>query len=218
MPRFRLREHRSPQLTPDRFGYAKPHICCFLSRISRKRGMHLADRAPSWALPNSSCWFPSLPPSTVSSTHLGPRTSKHCDFFARPNIQELHDEMERILGLHVAFAIEVLSRQHRNFFFSISLHGTSARFFRWDRAGCVVSYAFDIHAMPFYLSEFLWQFAKTSYVERGHDPTVKPATSEHASHSKMQPAPAPSSSKAQKSIPCVLRASARGRKQPGTRR
>ncbi|KAI0712055.1 hypothetical protein C8Q76DRAFT_597981, partial [Earliella scabrosa] len=81
-------------------------------------------------------------------------------------------------GRHVMYVTEVLARQHRLFFFSISMSGSCARFLRWDRAGCIVSASFDVRQEPAFLCEFLWRFSQTSSTKRGHDPTVAIATPE----------------------------------------
>ncbi|KAH9939579.1 hypothetical protein B0H21DRAFT_831680 [Amylocystis lapponica] len=70
------------------------------------------------------------------------------------------DHAAEALGQNVAYAAEACARQHRTFYLSMSLAGTSLRFIRWDRAGAIVSESFDIRTQP----ELLW---------RGYDPTVE---------------------------------------------
>ena len=83
--------------------------------------------------------------------------------------------MNRTFGQHIAYVTEVFARQIRVFYFSISLSGSRARLFRWDRAGCVLSESFDIRQQPKLLCEFLWRFSQASDASRGHDVTVEVA-------------------------------------------
>ncbi|GBE83554.1 predicted protein [Sparassis crispa] len=79
-------------------------------------------------------------------------------------------------GRNVCWATDALVNQHRLHYFSVAIHGTSARLLRWDPSGLVASAAFDLHEKPEILCEFLWRFAHASTVERGYDPTVEPAS------------------------------------------
>ncbi|KAL6302047.1 hypothetical protein BKA93DRAFT_794125 [Sparassis latifolia] len=83
---------------------------------------------------------------------------------------------EQALGKNVACAAEACARQHRIFYFSVSLSGSHARLIRWDRAGAIASESFDLLDKPEHLCEFLWRYAHASDPERGYDPTVRPAT------------------------------------------
>ncbi|KAI0775523.1 hypothetical protein BD413DRAFT_470932, partial [Trametes elegans] len=88
------------------------------------------------------------------------------------------DRAMQDLGQNVAYAVEICSRQHRHCCFSVSLAGSLARLIRWDRAGAVVTEAFDILAEPELLCQFFWCFAHVSDTIRGYDLTVEPATQE----------------------------------------
>ncbi|KAL5480745.1 hypothetical protein ACEPAI_9685 [Sanghuangporus weigelae] len=79
---------------------------------------------------------------------------------------------KRNLGQSVHHAADACSRQHRVFYFSILVIGTRARFFRWDRAGGIVTRAFDYKDHPELLCKFLWRFHHANPVQRGFDPTV----------------------------------------------
>ncbi|KAI0671005.1 hypothetical protein C8Q78DRAFT_974397 [Trametes maxima] len=166
---------------PLRLGYAKPHISCFVPANA-----NLIQRADSCTrdefgyaeffiniVADPSIDFFADPPTDVSADSS--TTHQFVRAFPR-DLETLVDKSERAFGLHLAFAAEVLARQHRLFLFSISMHGTYARFFRWDRAGCVVSRAFDIRDQPDILVEFLWRFSQASPEERGHDLTVDRAS------------------------------------------
>lgn len=79
------------------------------------------------------------------------------------------------LGQMVAYAARVFARQHRNFFFTVSMTPKIARLLRWDRSGVVVSAAFEYHNCDT-LSKFFWCFSRMTDAERGCDTTVMQAT------------------------------------------
>ncbi|PIL22444.1 hypothetical protein GSI_15132 [Ganoderma sinense ZZ0214-1] len=87
----------------------------------------------------------------------------------------MQDAMRGCFGQNVTYAAEILARQHRQFLYSILVCGTVARFIRWDRAGALVSSAFDIHRSPEHLCRFLWCFALASDMGRGYDVNVEMA-------------------------------------------
>ena len=68
--------------------------------------------------------------------------------------------------------------QFRTFVFSLELYQSThtARLLRWDRAGVVVTEAFNFVEKPELLVEFLRRFDQLSPDRRGWDPTVQPAT------------------------------------------
>ncbi|KAG6851875.1 hypothetical protein H0H87_011920, partial [Tephrocybe sp. NHM501043] len=78
------------------------------------------------------------------------------------------------------YTTEIFSRQHRLFTFTLFICHEQARFIRWDRAGAIVSAAFNFHQDPRPLVEFLWRFSHSTPSERGHDPNVRAATHEEA--------------------------------------
>ncbi|KAI0940213.1 hypothetical protein AcV5_001383 [Taiwanofungus camphoratus] len=113
-------------------------------------------------------------------------TSKH-DFFTDPQqgadrsshpfVLNISNKVnlsraEQALGQNVAYATEACARQHRLFYFSVSVSGRSVRFIRWDRAGAIVTESFNVRERPELLCEFLWKFAGARDHERGYDPTV----------------------------------------------
>ncbi|OJT13844.1 hypothetical protein TRAPUB_9614 [Trametes pubescens] len=89
----------------------------------------------------------------------------------RPAIQEA-------FGQNVSYASEVAMRQFRHVVYSVTMAGTSARLIRWDRAGAIVTRAFDIHRKPECLCRIFWCFSHVSDAERGYDLTVEPASAE----------------------------------------
>ncbi|KAL5522450.1 hypothetical protein ACEPAG_8466 [Sanghuangporus baumii] len=113
--------------------------------------------------------------------HCHDRHSKtiHKSFFAFENHRyqraedfEIGSRERANLGWVVSCASEVCARQHRIFCFTILFIGTRARFFRWDRAGGIVTSSFDYTKHPDLLCEFLWRFHHANPIERGFDPTV----------------------------------------------
>ncbi|KAH9932696.1 uncharacterized protein BXZ73DRAFT_77414 [Epithele typhae] len=97
------------------------------------------------------------------------------DFVPRP-ASFTNNNSDEHLGQIINYALEVVKRQHRQHVFSVSLCGTSARLIRWDRAGAVVSRAFDILTHPHLLCEFLWCYARISQHDRGFDCSVQLGT------------------------------------------
>ncbi|KAM5531248.1 hypothetical protein V8D89_015085 [Ganoderma adspersum] len=88
------------------------------------------------------------------------------------------DDLRRALGQNATYATELFARQHRHCCFSIALTGSSARIIRWDRAGAVVTEAFDIRACSgaVNLCQFLWCFSHVGDADRGYDLTVRSPT------------------------------------------
>lgn len=82
-----------------------------------------------------------------------------------------------VLGQIAAYASQICARQHRVHCFTLSIYGTTARLIRWDRAGAIVSEAFDYQK-----TKWLYEFAKrldgASDYRRGYDTTIEDATPE----------------------------------------
>ena len=85
------------------------------------------------------------------------------------------NEMKKAFGQNITYAAEIMARQHRQALYSITLSGSMARFIRWDRAGALVTAAFDIRKSPELLCDFLWCFSLTTEARRGYDLTVEAA-------------------------------------------
>lgn len=86
--------------------------------------------------------------------------------------------IRRNLGEIAISAAELCARQHRTHCFSISIYGTTARLFRWDRAGVIVTRSFDLLEKPEILCLFVWRYSRATDVQRGYDTTVSKATHE----------------------------------------
>ena len=76
----------------------------------------------------------------------------HKDDFA--SLEKNKGESAKTRGQLISYAAAVMSRQHRTFLFSILICDHYARFFRWDRSGCIVSELFDLQEHPQYLAWF----------------------------------------------------------------
>ncbi|OSD02404.1 hypothetical protein PYCCODRAFT_1435404 [Trametes coccinea BRFM310] len=87
-----------------------------------------------------------------------------------------HAEALEDLGQCIAYAVEILARQHRYFLFSVALAMTHARLIRWDRSGFIVSESFDVIEQPHYLCMFFWRLSKLPESARGYDSTVELAS------------------------------------------
>ena len=85
---------------------------------------------------------------------------------------DVRKQKKKAFGQAVSYAGEACARQHRIFYISMLIIGTKARFFRWDRAGTIVTRAFDFRENSRPLCRYLWRFSHADMVERGFDSTV----------------------------------------------
>lgn len=74
-----------------------------------------------------------------------------------------------------SYASGLLQLQFRFFTFSILLMRTHARLIRWDRAGAVVTQAFEVEPEddPSPLAEFIWRYSHMNRAQRGFDDSVR---------------------------------------------
>ncbi|CAL1708621.1 unnamed protein product [Somion occarium] len=79
-------------------------------------------------------------------------------------------------GQLLSYVTTMLSRQQRTFILSFSICGSYVRFFRWDRAGCVVTELINFHKNPEILAEFFWRYSHLTPAQRGFDTTAVLAT------------------------------------------
>ncbi|KAH9889370.1 hypothetical protein C8Q73DRAFT_654273 [Cubamyces lactineus] len=180
-PGFVFDESIGRSKRPRFLGYAKPHICCFtpenLAHVQR------ADPALRVELGYAELFIQTMADPMFdffvdpSPDAEGDALRRH-DFAQTFSDEKRCKESERAFGLHIAFASEVFARQHRVFLFTVSVAGSMARLFRWDRSGCVVTEAFDIHDHPEIFADFFWRFSKLSDAGRGHDLTIQMASQE----------------------------------------
>ncbi|KAH8115715.1 hypothetical protein DFH11DRAFT_1301239 [Phellopilus nigrolimitatus] len=98
------------------------------------------------------------------------------NFFVQHESSKIRKKTEEDIGQIVSYATEACARQHRMFYFSVSIHGHHARFIRWDRAGAVVTRSFNYRQNPKLLCDFLWRFGFANPAQRGYDSTVSVAS------------------------------------------
>ncbi|KAH8115724.1 hypothetical protein DFH11DRAFT_1702549 [Phellopilus nigrolimitatus] len=98
------------------------------------------------------------------------------NFFVQHESSKIRKKTEEDIGRIVSYAAEACARQHRMFYFSVSIHGHHARLIRWDRAGAVVSRSFNYRQNPELFCKFLWRFGHANPTQHGYDPTVAVAS------------------------------------------
>ncbi|KAH9849521.1 hypothetical protein C2E23DRAFT_905795 [Lenzites betulinus] len=164
---------------PARPGFAKPHVSCFTRR--NVEAVQRLDRHSRSELGYAELII-QVTPDVTRDYFTDPPSGLHgerraaFEFISQWEDRQTKREVADAFALHLALVTEIFARQYRNGFFSISLTGSRARLLRWDRAGCLVSEAFDIREHPEHLCYFLWRFSRTIDEMRGHDITVSPAT------------------------------------------
>ncbi|GBE84635.1 predicted protein [Sparassis crispa] len=171
-PGFTFTDTSTRSINQGKVGSMKPDVCCYASDVLNsvhkhpKTGKHVAD------LGYTDLFFElkrRKDPPIV-------RLRSHHQFILNIKNKTTLRQATEALGQNTAHATEAMARQHRSFYFSISLARTSARIIRWDRGGAIASEAFDLHQHPEPLCEFLWRYAHASESQRGYDPTVECAT------------------------------------------
>ncbi|GBE84578.1 predicted protein [Sparassis crispa] len=175
-PGFVFKDTTASGLDQAKSGFLNPDICCYanevvdLVNIEKKTAGSLgyADLYINVALNSNLEFFTDPAPGVDRSSH---------NFIRDIDDERTRKHSQLALGRNLACAVEAFARQHRSFYFSISLSGSSARLIRWDRAGAIASQSFDLHEEPEPLCEFLWRYAHASIPLRGYDPTVEPANS-----------------------------------------
>ncbi|KAI0727012.1 hypothetical protein C8Q72DRAFT_887002 [Fomitopsis betulina] len=118
-------------------------------------------------------------PQTVSSTDspTGTATPATSAPSLVPSFLRVHTEggMQTMTQIS-RYAAKIMRRQFLAYCFTIFVCRNYAWLMRWDRAGLVISEPFDFLQQPQLLHAFFYRFACMTDVERGCDPTVKPAT------------------------------------------
>ena len=110
------------------------------------------------------------------SPDLDPISRNSHNFLSNFQDQDTKRRIAAAFEEHAAYATEIFARQPRTAVYSVLMAGSRARLLRWDRAGCIVTEAFDIRTCPAILCEFLWRFARETNYGRGHDPSVRRAS------------------------------------------
>ncbi|TFY58446.1 hypothetical protein EVG20_g8145 [Dentipellis fragilis] len=105
-----------------------------------------------------------------------PKSFEYSSESETDSVADSHGEMAR-------YATEVLRRQHRQFVVSAFIQNSTVRFYRWDRAGVIVSEPVDFHAEPEHLMRFFYWLALADRDQgSGYDTTVARATAEDIQH------------------------------------
>ena len=73
-------------------------------------------------------------------------------------------------GQMINHATQIIGKQHRLFLINVWISKTGCRFFRWDRAGAVVTEAFNLETDGHLLTNFLHAFDKLDEFQQGMDP------------------------------------------------
>ena len=76
---------------------------------------------------------------------------------------------------HATQAAEIFLRQHRTHVFSLYIYRDRARIFRWDRAGILVTGAFNIAKEPQKLLNFFYRLGRLSRKQLGFSTSAKVA-------------------------------------------
>src|ERR1700761_8016762 len=84
--------------------------------------------------------------------------------------EKFHQKNTSTRGQVINHATQSMSTQHRLFLFSIWMTPTRCRFFRWDRAGAVVTEAFNLETDGHLLTNFFHAFDKLDEFQQGMDP------------------------------------------------
>ena len=90
------------------------------------------------------------------------------------------------LGQNAHYAHVIQTRQFRTCVFSLTVSGRTARIMYWERAGVLVTKAFDYKTNPDILAEFVWRFINANRVQQGFDPTAVAVDSEEDRTSFLQ--------------------------------
>ena len=172
---FRHPHHHSGTSPSSQFSPPTPHICCYATnndRVIRKAEAH--SRLPL----GYTEFFIDVRPDPIHDTFVDPPSGQDTSHeFMAALEPELKPLVTRAFAKHIFHVSEILARQYRTFLFTISMCGSRARLFRWDRSGAIVTHSFDIRDEPEIFCEFLWRFSCASRLARGHDLTVELASS-----------------------------------------
>ncbi|EIW80877.1 hypothetical protein CONPUDRAFT_123622, partial [Coniophora puteana RWD-64-598 SS2] len=99
------------------------------------------------------------------------------DLFRKSKAENDKRQAIQCVGQLVQYSAQLLAQQHRTSCFIILVCGRRARFIRWDRAGAMVTRAFN-YTKSDYLLEFLWRYDQASDTDRGVDTSHHQVTSE----------------------------------------
>ncbi|EED83780.1 predicted protein [Postia placenta Mad-698-R] len=122
--------------------------------------------------------FSFRPASTCKSSKTPGTSDKECNG-AEPNPQAEKDvflpqtdEAIESRGQLSDYAMHMMRSQPRQFCFIVVVAGCYARILRWDRAGAIVSEAFEFVEDPSIMVTFLYNYMTMTQEERGFDTSV----------------------------------------------
>lgn len=72
----------------------------------------------------------------------------------------------------VQYATKIMHHQHRTHLFMVLITKHSARLFRWDRTGVLMSKPINLLKYPRQLLDFIYRFGQMTPEQRGHDPSA----------------------------------------------
>ena len=123
--------------------------------------------------PSSSASIPASLPQVVSTPEADFSVSSPEGGAAVPLGLKAH------CGQMMDYVIELCSRQHRLFVFTILFVNEKGRLLRFDRTGASMALEFDYTQRPEIIGKFLYRLSR-SRDAIGHDPTATPASEEDA--------------------------------------
>lgn len=165
-------------IKPDVSVYAEKHLHALDATDSHNAATHVGLIATFIEIKAETDFFKDPPSNSSSSQKKRSSHAQHSFVLDHIKNQIVLEYATRALGQNIAYASEVCARQYRHCCYSVSLTGCHARLIRWDRAGAIVSAAFDLHTHPEYLCQFYWYFSQMSDEERGYDLSFGAATKE----------------------------------------
>lgn len=114
--------------------------------------------------------------SIEDDPYRDPSAKSERDHVFIPNNPDSPEATDKALGQIASHVAAVCARQYRTHCFTVSIYGPTARIIRWDRAGVMVSRAFDYHKQPRWLKEFARRYSEASDAQRGYDMTATRAS------------------------------------------
>ena len=114
--------------------------------------------------------------SVEDDPYRDPSTESKPDYVFIPNKADRPEATDKALGQMASYVAAVCARQYRTHCFTVSIYGPTARIIRWDRAGAMVSCAFDYLKQPRWLKEFARRYSQAGDAQRGYDMTATRAS------------------------------------------
>ncbi len=165
-------------IKPDVSVYADKHLHALDAADSQDAATHVGLIATFIEVKAEIDFFKDPPSTSTSSKKRRASRAQHHFVLDHIKNEKILEIATKALGQNIAYASEVCARQYRHCCYSVSLAGCYARLIRWDRAGAVVTAAFNLHKHPEYLCQFFWYFSQMSDEEQGYDLSLDVATKE----------------------------------------